>query len=144
MKLPDEESWDKLHKLRPVLQFILKRFHTIPKEENLSVDEQMCPTKTDIMCANTNQTSQKNTAVSCSFCMAHLALFTTLKFALGKNPKFLMKKIMVHHQISSSGWLALSAFYEPQIVLRQLLYFASSVCMLEIERYIRSRHYSRQ
>lgn len=36
---------DKLFKLRPVLEHLLNKFSTVPLEESLSVDEQMCPTK---------------------------------------------------------------------------------------------------
>lgn len=39
------EGYDKLYKLRPVLNEIGKKFLTIPMEESLSVDEQMCSTK---------------------------------------------------------------------------------------------------
>ncbi|XP_039278766.1 piggyBac transposable element-derived protein 1-like [Nilaparvata lugens] len=36
---------DKLHKLRPILDHLLEKFRSIPFEEELSVDEQMCATK---------------------------------------------------------------------------------------------------
>lgn len=44
-KKPDEEGFDKLHKIRPVVDTLRDRFRSVPKEENLSIDEQMCPTK---------------------------------------------------------------------------------------------------
>lgn len=40
-----EPGFDKLHKLRPVINELRERFRSIPLEENLSLDEQMCPTK---------------------------------------------------------------------------------------------------
>jgi len=36
---------DKLFKIRPVIETLRKRFLTVPLEENLSVDEQLCSTK---------------------------------------------------------------------------------------------------
>ena len=38
-------SNDKLHKLRPVIDILSANFAAVPKEEMLSVDEQMCSTK---------------------------------------------------------------------------------------------------
>ncbi|XKL68979.1 hypothetical protein PGB90_006748 [Kerria lacca] len=40
-----EPGFDKLFKLRPVIDILRKQFQSLPKEENLAVDEQMCPTK---------------------------------------------------------------------------------------------------
>ncbi|KAL4101148.1 hypothetical protein QTP88_021176 [Uroleucon formosanum] len=36
---------DKIHKIRPVIETLKKRFSSIPIEENLAVDEQICSTK---------------------------------------------------------------------------------------------------
>lgn len=36
---------DKLYNIRPVIETLRKRFLTVPLEENLSVDEQLCSTK---------------------------------------------------------------------------------------------------
>ena len=37
---------DKLYKLRPIVNHLQEKFMSIPMEEFISVDEQMCPTKT--------------------------------------------------------------------------------------------------
>ena len=41
----DHADHDRLHKLRPVIDFLNKTFQTVPFEKCLSVDEQMCATK---------------------------------------------------------------------------------------------------
>lgn len=40
-----QPSHDKLYKIRPVINSLLKTFSSIPMDESLSIDEQMCPTK---------------------------------------------------------------------------------------------------
>ncbi|KAE9525422.1 hypothetical protein AGLY_014222 [Aphis glycines] len=39
------KNYDRLHRIRPVLDHIKKKCNSIPIEENLSIDEQICPTK---------------------------------------------------------------------------------------------------
>lgn len=41
----DHENHDRLYKLRPFLNYLKRKFQTISLEENLSIDEQLCPTK---------------------------------------------------------------------------------------------------
>ena len=41
----DHADHDRLHKLKPVIDFLNKTFQTVPFEKCLSVDEQMCATK---------------------------------------------------------------------------------------------------
>ncbi|KAF2893557.1 hypothetical protein ILUMI_12617, partial [Ignelater luminosus] len=41
----EDESHDRLHKIRPVISYLLNRFQMVPYEACLSVDEQMCDTK---------------------------------------------------------------------------------------------------
>ncbi|XP_039287948.1 piggyBac transposable element-derived protein 3-like [Nilaparvata lugens] len=40
-----DPNHDRLHKIRPVIDHLRKKFDSVPKEENLSVDEQICATK---------------------------------------------------------------------------------------------------
>ena len=40
-----QPGFDKLFKIRPVMDSLLKTFQSIPMEENVSIDEQMCATK---------------------------------------------------------------------------------------------------
>jgi len=40
-----EPNRDKLFKIRPVIETLRKRFLTVPLEDNLSVNEQLCSTK---------------------------------------------------------------------------------------------------
>lgn len=42
---PGQPGFDKLFKIRPVIDGLLKTFNSIPMEENVSIDEQMCATK---------------------------------------------------------------------------------------------------
>lgn len=39
---------DRLHKIRPLITYLQEKFKNIPLEENLSIDEQICPTKARI------------------------------------------------------------------------------------------------
>lgn len=41
----DHPQHDKLYKIRPVIESLRERFGTIPMEQKLSIDEQMCATK---------------------------------------------------------------------------------------------------
>lgn len=41
----DHPKHDRLHKVRPVIDFLLKKFMSVPFEHRLSIDEQMCATK---------------------------------------------------------------------------------------------------
>lgn len=43
--LQNQPGHDKLFKIRPVIDTLLKQFLSVPLEENLSVDEQMCSSK---------------------------------------------------------------------------------------------------
>lgn len=40
-----DPKYDKLFKLHPINTVLKERFHTIPMEEHLSLDYQMCPSK---------------------------------------------------------------------------------------------------
>lgn len=41
----DHQKHDRLYKIRPVIESLKKKFASIPLEENLLLDEQLCPTK---------------------------------------------------------------------------------------------------
>lgn len=41
----DNPGYDRLHKIRPILETLKKKCQSVPKREALSVDEQMCATK---------------------------------------------------------------------------------------------------
>lgn len=41
----DNENHDRLHKLRPVINALCTKFQSVPLEQKLSVDEQLCATK---------------------------------------------------------------------------------------------------
>lgn len=41
----DHPNHDKLHKLRPVIDYLALKFSSVPMEQRLSVDEQICATK---------------------------------------------------------------------------------------------------
>lgn len=41
----NDANHDRLYKLRPVINHLLKRFQTVPYERDLSVNEQICSTK---------------------------------------------------------------------------------------------------
>lgn len=43
--LPNNPGFDCLHKIRPILDHLRSKFHTVPLELHLSIDEQMCSTK---------------------------------------------------------------------------------------------------
>ena len=44
-KPPSHLDHDRLFKIRPILDMLLRKFNSIPLEEQLSIDEQMCSTK---------------------------------------------------------------------------------------------------
>ena len=44
-KPPGEDGFDRLHKIRPIMNELRKNFQSVPLEECLSIDEQICPTK---------------------------------------------------------------------------------------------------
>lgn len=44
-KLLSHPKHDRLHKIRPIIEYLQTRFQLIPYEEKLSIDEQMCATK---------------------------------------------------------------------------------------------------
>lgn len=44
-KPPGDESYDRLHKIRPIMNILRENFQSVPLEECLSIDEQICPTK---------------------------------------------------------------------------------------------------
>ena len=52
----DHPQHDRLHKVRPVIDYLNKKFITVPFEHRLSLDEQMCSTK-NILWNNTYPTS---------------------------------------------------------------------------------------
>lgn len=41
----NHENHDRLHKIRPLVNLLKRKFCSLPFEENLSLDEQLCPTK---------------------------------------------------------------------------------------------------
>lgn len=41
----DNLDRDRLFKIRPIIDALNKKFVSVPIEENLSLDEQLCPTK---------------------------------------------------------------------------------------------------
>ncbi|KAJ8928681.1 hypothetical protein NQ314_018691 [Rhamnusium bicolor] len=45
MTTRNDPNHDRLYKLRPIINYLLERFHTVPYERDLSVDEQICSTK---------------------------------------------------------------------------------------------------
>lgn len=42
---PNKAGPDRLYRIRPILETLRKRYQSIPIEESLSVDEQLCATK---------------------------------------------------------------------------------------------------
>lgn len=42
---PNRPGHDRLYRIRPILETLKKRFQSIPLEESLSIDEQLCSTK---------------------------------------------------------------------------------------------------
>lgn len=41
----ETKDHDRLHKIRPFVEFLKRKFSSLPVEENLSLDYQLCPTK---------------------------------------------------------------------------------------------------
>ena len=54
---PTDDNFDKLYKVRPVIDSLLKKCEQIPQEKHHSVDEQIIPTKVEQVEANTYPTS---------------------------------------------------------------------------------------
>lgn len=83
---------DKLFKIRPILETLKKRFLTVPLEENLSVDEQLCSTlvlhnRQEVLLRYIFLTNLINGDINFVYYVEYLGLHITLKSAVVKKIK---------------------------------------------------------
>ena len=77
----DNESFDKLFKIRPFVELLLSKFKSVPKEKLLSVDEQMCSTKAkNSIRQNKIRLNQINGVINYLPSPAYRDFYTILKF----------------------------------------------------------------
>lgn len=78
---------DKLFKISPILETLKMRFLTVPLEENLSVDEQLCSTKAKSALKVYLPKKPHNWDINFVYYVKYLGLHITLKSIVVKKTK---------------------------------------------------------